>query len=140
MMRQALLRGDEMSPRIHVRVDFSESCSIGPGKIGLLEQIERTGSLSAAARELKMSYRRAWLLLTSVNTGFSEPVAQLSTGGVEGGGAKLTTFGRKLVADYRDFEQRVQALAQKAFVGTRAGRNSSDEPVLKPRAIKRPVK
>jgi molybdate transport system regulatory protein len=140
MMRQALLRGDEMSPRIHVRVDFSDSCSIGPGKIGLLEQIERTGSLSGAARELKMSYRRAWLLLTSANTGFSEPVAQLSTGGIEGGGAKLTAFGRKLVADYRGFEQGVHALAQKAFAGVRVGRGGSSEPVLKPRAIKRPVK
>jgi molybdate transport system regulatory protein len=129
-----------MKARTHVRVDFSDSCSIGPGKIGLLEKIEQTGSLSAAARELGMSYRRAWLLLSSVNTGFSEPVAVLSVGGVEGGGAKLTEFGRKLVADYREFEQRVDALAQKSFAGTNPGRNGSSEPVLKPRAVSRPVK
>src|SRR4249920_3430062 len=109
-------------PQAHIRVDFSESVSIGPGKIGLLEQIERSGSLSAAARELGMSYRRAWLLLSSVNTGFSEPVAVLSVGGVEGGGAQLTKFGKQLVSDYRKFEQQVDDLAQKTFAAVRAGR------------------
>jgi molybdate transport system regulatory protein len=128
-----------MKPRTLVRLDFSASCSIGPGKIGLLEQIEKTGSLSAAARALKMSYRRAWLLLTSVNTGFSEPVALLTTGGVEGGGARLTDFGRRLIADYRQFEQQVDALAQKSFAGVRVGRVAG-EAVLRTRAINRPVK
>lgn len=128
------------NPKAHIRIDFSDSSSIGPGKVGLLEQIDKTGSLSAAARALNMSYRRAWLLLTSVNTGFSEPVALLTTGGVEGGGARLTDFGRRLVADYREFEKRVDALAHKTFAGVRTGRAAGGEAVLRPRAIKRPVK
>jgi molybdate transport system regulatory protein len=127
-------------PQAHIRVDFSESVSIGPGKIGLLEQIERCGSLSAAARELKMSYRRAWLLLTNVNTSFSEPAAELSVGGIEGGGARLTAFGRKLVAEYRDFQGRVDALAQKSFADFQPARAATGEPAPRRRAIKRPVK
>ena len=123
-----------------MRVDFTDTVSIGPGKIGLLEQIERSGSLSAAARELGMSYRRAWLLLSSVNTGFSEPVAVLSVGGVEGGGAQLTRFGKQLVADYRKFEQQVDELAQKTFSGVRAGREPAKEPAVRRRAINRSLK
>ena len=125
-------------PQARVRIDFSESVSIGPGKIGLLEQIERCGSLSAAARELKMSYRRAWLLLTNVNTSFSEPVAALSVGGVEGGGARLTPFGHRLVAEYREFQGRVDELVQKTFADVRPARASPGKSPPR-RAIKRAV-
>jgi molybdate transport system regulatory protein len=126
-------------PRTHVRVDFSEGSSVGPGKIGLLETIASTGSLSAAARELGMSYRRAWLLLHSVNAGFEEPVADLSTGGVDGGGARLTAFGEKLVKDYREFQRRVDALAQKSFGGIQASGTPPAEPAAPRRAISRSV-
>jgi molybdate transport system regulatory protein len=129
-----------MKPSTHVRVDFTEAVSIGPGKIGLLEQIERSGSLSAAARELGMSYRRAWLLLSSVNSGFSEPVAVLSVGGVEGGGAQLTKFGKQLVTDYRKFEQQVDELAEKTFAGVRTGREPAKEPAVRRRAINRSLR
>ncbi len=89
---------------VRFRVDFGEDCAIGPGKIALLEAIGRTGSLSAAARLLKMSYRRGWLLLDSLNTSFRRPVAELSKGGRGGGGANLTPFGRSLVEAYRRLE------------------------------------
>jgi molybdate transport system regulatory protein len=108
-----------MKPQAHIRIDFSGTCSIGPGKIGLLEGIERTGSLSAAARALGMSYRRAWLLLHSTNEGFSEPVVELSVGGKDGGGTRLTDFGRRLVADYRRFDAAVEQLAAKTFAEVR---------------------
>jgi molybdate transport system regulatory protein len=108
-----------MKPQAHIRIDFSGTCSIGPGKIGLLEGIERTGSLSAAARALGMSYRRAWLLLHSTNEGFSEPVVELSVGGKDGGGTRLTDFGRQLVADYRRFDAAVEQLAAKTFADVR---------------------
>lgn len=128
-----------MRPRAHVRVDFTDDVSIGPGKIGLLEQIEKTGSLSAAARELKMSYRRAWLLMTNVNTGFTEPVVVLSVGGVEGGGAQLTRFGKQLVSDYRKLEQQVDELTQKTFVGVRVSREPGESDMRR-RAINRSLK
>jgi molybdate transport repressor ModE-like protein len=60
---------------VSFRVDFSPDCAVGPGKIALLEHISSTGSLSEAARKLKMSYRRAWLLLEDLNTSFQQPVA-----------------------------------------------------------------
>lgn len=100
---------------VSFRVDFSPECAVGPGKIALLEHISSTGSLSEAARKLKMSYRRAWLLLEDLNTSFQQPVARMSVGGRGGGGASLTPFGEELVAAYRDFESHIQKRAQTAF-------------------------
>lgn len=129
-----------MKPQAHIRIDFSGTCSIGPGKIGLLEGIERTGSLSAAARALGMSYRRAWLLLHSTNEGFSEPVVELSVGGKDGGGTRLTDFGRQLVADYRRFDAAVDQLAAKTFADVRIS-TRAQEAESAPRAAgtRRPV-
>lgn len=107
-------------PHAHIRLDFSAGCSLGPGKVGLLEGIERTGSLSAAARQLGMSYRRAWLLLHSTNEGFAQPVVELSVGGRDGGGTRLTDFGRQLVADYRAFVEAAETLAAQRFAGVQA--------------------
>jgi len=100
---------------IRFRVDFAPDCAIGPGKIALLEGIRSTGSLSSAARALKMSYRRAWLLLEDLNTSFQQPVAELSVGGKGGGGASLTPFGSELVLAYRAFEVSLMKRAQTAF-------------------------
>jgi molybdate transport system regulatory protein len=102
-------------PVVRFRVDFALPCSVGPGKIALLEGIARTGSLSQAARELGMSYRRGWDLLASLNASFREPVAVTATGGRGGGGARLTRFGAELINRYRLFERDTQARAQKAF-------------------------
>lgn len=126
-------------PQAHVRVDFVEGCSIGPGKVALLEGIDRTGSLSAAARSLGMSYRRAWLLLHSVNEGFTEPAVELSVGGKDGGGAKLTTFGHQLVAAYREFENAVDALAVKRFSSLRTKRPSAAQTRTPRKALSRPL-
>jgi molybdate transport system regulatory protein len=110
-----------VKPHVHIRVDFSGACSVGPGKISLLEGIDRAGSLSAAARTLGMSYRRAWLLLHNTNECFQDAVVELSVGGKDGGGTRLTDFGRRLVADYRAFEAAVDALASKAFADIQTG-------------------
>ena len=103
---------------VSFRVDFSPDCAVGPGKIALLEHIDSSGSLSEAARELKMSYRRAWLLLEDLNTSFQQPVAQMSVGGRGGGGAALTAFGSELVAAYRTLEAHIRKRAQTAFPAT----------------------
>jgi molybdate transport system regulatory protein len=95
------------TPRLDVRlrIDFGPASSIGPGKIALLEHIDRVGSLSQAARELGLSYRRAWLLLDDLNHSFTEPVAKTSVGGVGGGGVQLTEFAQKLITSYREVER-----------------------------------
>lgn len=96
---------------VRLRIDLAPGSSIGPGKIALLEHIEASGSLSQAARELGMSYRRAWLLLDDLNHALGEPVSTASIGGAGGGGARLTDFGRKLIAAYREVEHASQGLA-----------------------------
>ena len=96
---------------VSFRVDFSPKCAVGPGKIALLENIGSTGSLSEAARKLKMSYRRAWLLLEDMNLSFNHPVSRASVGGRGGGGVVLTSFGSGLVAGYRRLESGLQPLA-----------------------------
>ncbi|KAA5602582.1 winged helix-turn-helix domain-containing protein [Blastochloris sulfoviridis] len=82
---------------------------IGPGKMDLLEAIGRTGSISAAGRAMGMSYRRAWLLVDEANSMFTRPLVVASAGGVHGGGAQLTEFGRSVVAAYRRIEARTRA-------------------------------
>jgi len=103
------------TPAVRFRIDFGRQAAIGPGKIALLEQIERGGSLSQAARDLSMSYRRAWQLLESLNGCFDQPVARTAKGGRGGGGATLTAFGRALIRAYRDFETEIQARAVLRF-------------------------
>lgn len=95
--------------RLRLRIDFSPSGSVGPGKIRLLELIGDTGSISAAARALEMSYRRAWLLIDDLNQLFRDPVVSASAGGRKGGGAELTPFGRTLIGEYRAIEAEVHA-------------------------------
>lgn len=96
---------------VRFRLDFADACSIGPGKVELLESIRANGSLSQAGRELGMSYRRAWLLLDSLNSAFREPVVATSVGGKAGGGALLTPFGVALVKTYRELEKLFNATA-----------------------------
>jgi molybdate transport system regulatory protein len=104
------------TPTVRFRIDFNRDEAIGPGKIALLERIALSGSLSQAARDLKMSYRRAWQLLESANTAFLEKVALTSKGGRGGGGAQLTQFGRDLINSYRAFEEDMQARAARHFL------------------------
>jgi molybdate transport system regulatory protein len=98
-------------PTARFRIDFGNRCSVGLGKIELLEGIARTGSLSQAARDMRMSYRRAWLLLEDMNLSFDQSVAKASVGGRGGGGVVVTEFGSKLIAGYRQLESRMQSLA-----------------------------
>jgi molybdate transport system regulatory protein len=91
-------------PRLTLRIDFDQNRAIGPGKIKLLELIDALGSISAAGRQMKMSYRRAWLLVDSLNKCFSEPLVASQAGGPHGGGAALTPAGAAVVRHYRAVE------------------------------------
>jgi molybdate transport system regulatory protein len=114
-MLTRLLAGDLMKQTVRFRVDFTPACSLGPGKIDLLESIERTGSLRQAAQALGMSYRRAWLLLDGLNRSFNEPATTASVGGQGGGGVTLTPFGLEIIRCYRSAAQAVEAVARAEF-------------------------
>ena len=90
--------------RLSIRIDLAGGARIGPGKIALLEAIERTGSISAAGRAMKMSYRRAWELVEELNRSLGEPVVETAAGGAGGGGTRLTDAGRLLAEQYRALE------------------------------------
>src|ERR1700722_17795523 len=100
---------------IRLRIDFGPTASIGPGKVALLEHIDRVGSLSQAARELGLSYRRAWQLLDDLNHSFTEPVASASVGGAGGGGVQLTAFAKGLIRAYRDGERAARDATRTRF-------------------------
>lgn len=91
---------------LRLRIVFPDERQIGPGKADLLEAIARTGSISSAARDLGMSYRRAWLLVDELGKLFKRPILTTAAGGAHGGGAELTDFGRALIAAYRRIEDR----------------------------------
>lgn len=100
------------STRLTLRVDLGSRQSIGPGKIRLLEEIGRSGSISQAGRSLGMSYRRAWLLIDDLNNAFRHAVVRARSGGSQGGGAALTEFGAELVRDYRAIERAASGAAK----------------------------
>src|SRR5215468_10232665 len=94
-----------------IRLDLTDQDSIGPGKIALLEAIRGYGSISAAARHLGMSYRRAWLLVEQINEGLSKPAVTAAQGGASGGGATLTAVGEQVIELYRKIEGRTRSSA-----------------------------
>jgi len=112
---------------VRIRVDLASGCSVGPGKVSLLEAIETKGSLTLAARSLAMSYRRAWNLLDDLNKSFAAPMVETAVGGRSGGGARLTESGRELIREFRALERGVARLAGKMrkFAPRRGRRNAS---------------
>lgn len=102
-------------PQVRLRIDLGPGCSIGPGKISLLQAIAAEGSLSLAAQRIGMSYRRAWVLLDDLNTAFAEPLVTTVVGGVRGGGAKLTRQGDKLIRAFEALARGAQPMARRKF-------------------------
>jgi len=97
--------------QFRLRIYRDDSIAIGPGKIALLESIAETGSISAAARQLGMSYRRAWVLMDEMNRALNSPAITASAGGAYGGGAVLSVTGQELIKRYRSIESTARASA-----------------------------
>jgi molybdate transport system regulatory protein len=93
---------------IKIRLYAGDEIAMGPGKADLLDAIDREGSISGAGRALDMSYRRAWLLVDTMNRCFARPVVETRPGSSKGGGAKITPFGAELLANYRALQQAAQ--------------------------------
>ncbi|MBV0913704.1 LysR family transcriptional regulator [Rhodobacteraceae bacterium ASV31] len=77
---------------------------LGPGKADLLEHIRDTGSIASAGRRMAMSYKRAWMLVETMNKAFRAPLVESTRGGVKGGGARLTEAGAEVLDHYRKLE------------------------------------
>ncbi|WP_316976708.1 winged helix-turn-helix domain-containing protein [Shumkonia mesophila] len=109
-MKAALQKRQAMMVR--PRVTIGESIAIGPGKIDLLRHVAESRSISAAARTMGLTYKRAWLLIDSLNRGFGKPVLEAAVGGKGGGGARLTPLGEALVARYGELEAKLNETSQ----------------------------
>ena len=89
--------------RLSIRIDLASGARIGPGKVAVLEEIARSGSISAAGRALRISYRRTWELVEDLNCSLGTPVVETAAGGA-GGGAVLTRAGKTVIERYRAIE------------------------------------
>ena len=107
-------------PSLSLRIDLLSGDRIGPGKITLLENIGRHGSISAAGRAMDMSYKRAWDLVDELNRVCRQPVVERQAGGKNGGGAALTPFGEALVARYRRIERTAASAVKKELAALRS--------------------
>ncbi|MFN6961838.1 MAG: winged helix-turn-helix domain-containing protein [Rhodocyclaceae bacterium] len=104
-------KGRAVRPLLRPRLYLGNDLSLGPGKIDLLRKVGETGSISAAARALGIPYKRAWLLIDSINHGFPQPLLDTAIGGKAGGGARLTPLGEALVRAYEALEARLNIAA-----------------------------
>tara|TARA_R110001606_G_scaffold399222_2_gene582383 strand:+ start:36948 stop:37304 length:357 start_codon:yes stop_codon:yes gene_type:complete len=93
------------SIKVTIRIPFGKGTALGPGKVALLEAIDSTGSISSAAKSMKMSYKRAWDLVNAMNQGFKQPLIITVTGGKQGGGASVTEAGLLILKTYREMER-----------------------------------
>ena len=96
-------------PGLLLRILSAKNPAMGPGKARLVALIAESGSISAAARKMGMSYRRAWQLVEQLNNSFDQPVVLTAIGGKRGGGAVVTDFGKRLVAGYHRMEAKASA-------------------------------
>lgn len=91
--------------KLRLRILYNEQIAIGPGKAELLEAIQRTGSISQAAKSMNMSYRRAWQLVDTMNQCFTSALVETQTGGTHGGGAIVTPLGQQILRAFREVEK-----------------------------------
>ncbi|MGP0566803.1 MULTISPECIES: winged helix-turn-helix domain-containing protein [unclassified Nitrospina] len=109
-MSKASCKTAQLKPRF--RITLHGDIALGPGKVDLLEAIGRTGSISAAAREIGLSYRRAWGMVDTMNQCFKSPLVARSKGGAGGGGAELTELGQGVIDQYRAMETKAMKSVQ----------------------------
>jgi molybdate transport system regulatory protein len=101
-----------IATKLTLRVLRGEEVAMGPGKADLLAAIRDTGSISAAARAMNMSYRRAWMLVDVMNRSFKAPLVHSAAGGQKGGGARLTEAGERALRLFREMEEAARTAAQ----------------------------
>lgn len=88
-------------------IDIDGKKFFGPGRAQLLLMIEKNGSLSKAAKEMGMSYRKAWTMVEDMNQRGQKPYVELHKGGTKGGGAELTTTGKKVLSTFQKMNDKI---------------------------------
>lgn len=116
------------SPSLSLRIRFGADAMLGPGKAALLAGVADTGSIAAAARSLGMSYKRAWLLIETLNTMFDQPLVDSARGGPGKGGAVLSDRGRAVLAIYREVERAAAESSAGALATLQSWRRVPDSP------------
>ena len=105
--------------QLSIRIDLETGERIGPGRIALLEAIRKTGSITAAAKSMEMSYRRAWRHVDELNKILAKPVVTTSTGGARRGSTTLTPVGERIIVLYHSVEARTRAAGRTEFQSLR---------------------
>lgn len=106
---------DGTAHQIRIRLYCGGEIAMGPGKAELLEAIRANGSISAAGRALGMSYRRAWLLVDTMNRCWNEPLVETFPGGAHGHGARLSPLGEEVLHRYRNLQGQLDGAAEGTF-------------------------
>ncbi|AXB58383.1 winged helix-turn-helix domain-containing protein [Flavobacterium fluviale] len=106
-------RDKKYTVEVRLWIQESEGPFLGIGKIWLLENIKRTGSITNAAKEMKMAYRQAWQLVEEMNQRAESPLVEKLLGGKGGGGAKLTPAGERAVEVFYEVEKKIKDFALK---------------------------
>lgn len=104
-----------MNPKFKLWVEVNDKVVFGKGRMLLLEAIEEHGSISAAAKELSMSYRAAWGKIKASEERLGQKLLEVQKGGSSGGGAKLTPYAKKLMKNYSVFREKVFSSIEKNF-------------------------
>ena len=99
--------------KVRLWIEEAEGPFLGIGKIWLLENIGKTGSITNAAKEMKMAYRQAWQLVEEMNQRAESPLVEKLLGGKGGGGARLTEAGEKAIQTFYEIEKRIKDFTQK---------------------------
>jgi molybdate transport system regulatory protein len=104
-----------MQPKFNLWIEKDGVVVLSAWRVTLLETIEATGSISAAAEKLNVPYRRAWEKVQEIEEGLGAKVVATSVGGKGGGGAQLTPAGRKAVEQFRRFSEGFDAEVAKRY-------------------------
>jgi molybdate transport system regulatory protein len=89
--------------------------AFGEGPYRVLKQIERAGSLHQAAKDLGISYRKAWLIIQIVEKKLGFEFLERQVGGVAGGGSQITPSGKKFIKNYEKFRKEIEDVLEKTY-------------------------
>ncbi len=108
-----MIKNKKYSVRVRVWIDETNGPFLGIGRIWLLEHIAETGSITNAAKEMKMSYRQAWQLVEDMNKQAEAPLVEKLLGGKGGGGARLTEAGQRAIKTFYSLEKKINDFVSK---------------------------